>query len=82
MPPEQNPRVALLKISAFGESLMLLVLVRVVVPLNAKGTVGSAAIPGVVNKWVLCRVARSLSPPESSPSSSPSGTAGQCVSDL
>lgn len=73
-------------IGAFGESVVLLVLVGAVATqsasLNAKDTLGSAASPGLVNKWVLFRVAGRLSPPESFPTSSPSGIAGQCVSDL
>lgn len=84
MAPKQNPRMVLLKIRAFGESLMLLVLVRAVAThksasLNAKDALGSAASPGIVNKWVLFRIAGRLSPPESFPTSSPSGIAAQCV---
>lgn len=47
--------------------------------LNAKDTLGSAASPRLVNKWVLFRFAGNLSPPGSFPASSPSGIAGQSV---
>lgn len=70
MAPKHNPRMVF---APFGESCDH----PQNASLNAKDTLGCAASPGSVSKWVLIRIAGRLSPPESFPPSSPPGTAGQ-----